>query len=369
MRRHFQRKNRVCLFVIGILAIGEHASYGEAKTISCLDEKECRASCDRNELSGCLKLVELYERDAPSREKNAAKLSGLYQKLCQRKQGLFCFRAGEVAQEPSSAFRFFQKGCDENHGPSCWSLSLAYEQGRGGEQNREKADAILDALCQKDPSLCVEYAEPLRHGSTGKTDDVVKALKLYRVTCKAGVSSSCYWAGHMFDAGKGTERDSAQALQFYDLACEGNDAAGCYYLAEAVHQGKGTKRDFRRAMSLYEKACAGGHRFACGKQVRPPQPTPNPTSDDIAKAKQLWEIAQAHYTNKEYDRAVKFFLSSYQLSGKATVLFNAAQCYEQLEQLEQALVCYERYAQLQPDDQAIQEKIKTLLAKVDAQGT
>ncbi len=72
-------------------------------------------------------------------------------------------------------------------------------------------------------------------------------------------------------------------------------------------------------------------------------------NEAIKLAKAHFEVGAAQYRQGRYRAALKEFETSYQLSKKAALLFNMAQCYERLGNLKEAIYYRKKYLASQPN--------------------
>jgi tetratricopeptide (TPR) repeat protein len=70
---------------------------------------------------------------------------------------------------------------------------------------------------------------------------------------------------------------------------------------------------------------------------------------DYERAKALFDGAQIHYEQKEYEAALAGYRGAYKLTGAPEIMFNIAQCHRLLGQREDALTAYERFLKDVPD--------------------
>jgi tetratricopeptide (TPR) repeat protein len=76
---------------------------------------------------------------------------------------------------------------------------------------------------------------------------------------------------------------------------------------------------------------------------------PSPARADLAKATAHFEKGTRLYSVGEYAEALKEFKAGYVEEADASFVYNVAQCYRQLGQLNQALFSYRRFLSLAPD--------------------
>jgi tetratricopeptide (TPR) repeat protein len=91
------------------------------------------------------------------------------------------------------------------------------------------------------------------------------------------------------------------------------------------------------------------------------QAPPTPATRERAKA--LFEEAEGYYRVREYEKALASYKESYLLAREPVLLFNIAQCYRQLGQLEEALKSYEAFLRDDPKS-ALRENAAARLAEI-----
>lgn len=92
-------------------------------------------------------------------------------------------------------------------------------------------------------------------------------------------------------------------------------------------------------------------------------------SSELAKGH--FEAAKSYYNQGKYDKALEEFEESYRLMPLPEIIYNIAQCYERLGQIDRALEKYKKYIDEKPDAQdiqAVKEKIAGLKEKLDKTG-
>jgi tetratricopeptide (TPR) repeat protein len=94
-----------------------------------------------------------------------------------------------------------------------------------------------------------------------------------------------------------------------------------------------------------------------------------PTKSELAQAKKRFDEAEVAYRLQDYQKALDGFRDAYKLSNRAGLLFNIAQCYRELNQLEESIKSYEAFIFDEPNSpyKAEAEKniaeIKAILAE------
>lgn len=102
------------------------------------------------------------------------------------------------------------------------ALGLAYDQGKGIEQDRRKA------------------------------------AEWFGKAAAQGVAEAQFNLGTMYDLGVGVKKDAAKAVEFFAKAAEQGMADAQFNLANMYEQGRGTERDLGKAITWYDKAGVQG---------------------------------------------------------------------------------------------------------------
>jgi hypothetical protein len=87
------------------------------------------------------------------------------------------------------------------------------------------------------------------------------------------------------------------------------------------------------------------------------------------EAKEIFKAAQVHYKLGEFEQAVMKFKEAYRLKSVPGLLFNIAQCYRQLGDLDKAKFYYENYLRDQPDAvnrSEVEQHLKNIISQLAA---
>lgn len=98
------------------------------------------------------------------------------------------------------------------------ALGLAYDQGKGVEQDRRKA------------------------------------AEWFGKAAAQGSAEAQFNLGTMYDVGVGVKKDAAKAVEFFTKAAEQGMADAQFNLANMYEQGRGTEQDLGKAITWYDKA-------------------------------------------------------------------------------------------------------------------
>ncbi|HOX44466.1 MAG TPA: tetratricopeptide repeat protein [Myxococcota bacterium] len=134
-------------------------------------------------------------------------------------------------REPAE--RYYLKGCDKGHAPSCAGLGNLYASepkgkedapaGRPEAKGPDYAQAVkyLEKACQlKDPDGCAGLGILVADGK-GAKKDITRAVGLWEKACQLGSDVDCLTVGRFLAAGRGeVKKDVARARKAFDAACK-----------------------------------------------------------------------------------------------------------------------------------------------------
>jgi len=91
-----------------------------------------------------------------------------------------------------------------------------------------------------------------------KADDILMAVRLYRLAAANGSGSAMVNLGLMHHAGRGLERDPAKAIKFYESASALGNPGAMYSLGLVYARGLGVEKDIKKAIEWFDKAADHG---------------------------------------------------------------------------------------------------------------
>lgn len=96
--------------------------------------------------------------------------------------------------------------------------------------------------------------------------------------------------------------------------------------------------------------------------VPPPEPTANPSQEDLDRAKELFDNGKTLYSEGSYDAAIAAFRQAYARSGDPVLLYNIMLSYDRAGDFEGALEYLEYYRAFAPESEraALSEKEDSL---------
>ncbi|MFH1435854.1 MAG: tetratricopeptide repeat protein [Pseudomonadota bacterium] len=120
-------------------------------------------------------------------------------------------------------------------------------------------------------------------------------------------------------------------------------------------------------MNLIEKSMLAG--FILIFLAMAAQPANAQSDEELAKTH--FKAAGSYYNQGKYEKALEEFKEAYRLMPLPEVIYNMAQCYERLGDLETSIEEYRKYMEEKPDAkdlQAIRDKIESLKDRLDKTG-
>jgi TPR repeat protein len=107
----------------------------------------------------------------------------------------------------------------------------------------------------------VHFGYHLRAGASGVATDEPRAVKLWRLACRAGAPSGCT-ALHLHHS---EHEQWRAALGYGSQACLRGDAESCASMADLAFEGRGTRRNQAAAFGLWLRACKMRDYAACDR--------------------------------------------------------------------------------------------------------
>jgi TPR repeat protein len=234
---------------------------------------------------------------------------------CERGSPWSCDQLALFTSDKAESRRAFERGCDGDWGPSCYSLSLsmvsrdpararalrqkACKLGNPNACQNERAQSTVEvsrpALEQKCARGAARACHDLAQLTDGNGTPLVgdkRRAELELRACAGHIAPGCYEAGRhergakrlerlsracdgdVADAcrdlaidrssgGSGIAEDQVEAARLHRAGCDGGSAQSCLYLGQMLARGEGVPRDAARARELYRLACARGNSDAC----------------------------------------------------------------------------------------------------------
>ena len=201
--------------------------------------------------------------------------------------GYMYYKGYGVTQNYSEAFKWFKKGADRGDSYSMFWVGLCHEEGHGTPKNLSEAlrwykkaaelgdeearDKVMklssitsevseDAEIEgKTPAQIRELGYDYNVGRNGKTKDLMKAVKYYRIAAERGDAWGQNNLGAMYRDGEGVTQDHAEAVKWFRKAAEQGNASGQLNLGWQYEKGYGVTQDDTEAVKWYRKAAEQGN--------------------------------------------------------------------------------------------------------------
>ena len=189
---------------------------------------------------------------------------------CNRGEAEACFTLGTrelnaPLPDYAKARKLFSDGCRVHHGASCNALGALVRDARGGPKDMVRAKRLFRVSCENGlPLGCVHYADVLA-ADTDTEGMQEKAVELYSQECMsdASIAKACNRLGQMLLAGEGVaKKDDEKAIQMFTKACDNDFAPACVEHAQIL-LGKRGKDNTATAAELLDKACSIDANFGC----------------------------------------------------------------------------------------------------------
>jgi TPR repeat protein len=144
-----------------------------------------------------------------------------------------------IENDHAKAASVLEKNCDgkNQYGASCFKLGRFLIMGKGVEANDPSAFKRFEKACDQGISQgCANLAEMLMEGTVVK--DPARALATYNKACLTGDSESCFHFGmHLLNPSSGDRRDPLKAAETLNTACDAGHAPSCRLLAVLYKNG------------------------------------------------------------------------------------------------------------------------------------
>lgn len=157
----------------------------------------------------------------------------------------------KVPQDYEFAFKLAKKGCESNDSTSCNYLGILYQEGKGTEQDSQKAFMAFQKLCYEkmnyEDSLCLNSTTKNFESCIGDTKKI-----------------GCYNLALGYANGRGVEQNYKRAFDIFKELCDKDEmASACGIVGECYYNAKGVRQDYREALKYFSIACDMGEQSGC----------------------------------------------------------------------------------------------------------
>ena len=139
----------------------------------------------------------------------------------------------------------------------------------------------------KTPAQIVSLGYDYNVGRNGKTKDLMKAVKYYRIAAERGDAWGQNNLGVMYRDGKGVTQDYAEAVKWFRKAAEQGNESGQLNLGVMYRDGKGVTQDHAEAVKWFRKAAEQG--------------------DASGQLNLGWQYEKGYGVTQDYIEAVKWY--------------------------------------------------------------
>ena len=167
-----------------------------------------------------------------------------------------------VAADPKTAFNLYQKAAKQGNTTAMYNLAHLYADGRGVEQNFDKARELYRKVVELEPdyldavySICWSYI---------KQESYAKAMQFCQQAADKGSKDGETAVAWLLSKGLGGHQDKARAVELYLNAAEKGCSRAMLNLAGAYVTGDGVEKDVAKGLELYRKAAEAGEASAQG---------------------------------------------------------------------------------------------------------
>ena len=119
-----------------------------------------------------------------------------------------------------------------------------------------------DEIAGKSASEICSLGYAYDMGTNGKTENLQKAIKYYRISAERGNATGQANLGIMYKKGRGVTQDYAEALKWLRKAADQNNSTGMCSLGEMYQNGYGVTQDNYEALKWFRKAADQKHKTA-----------------------------------------------------------------------------------------------------------
>ena len=172
--------------------------------------------------------------------------------------GLFFKEGKGTEQDDEKAFLWFSKGAKAGIPGAMEELGDCYDNGRGTKGNKVKAfKSYLKAAKAGNAGAMLEVGIAY-HLAKGIEQDYAKALEWYLKAAEKGRTGAMHNIGYLYRDGRGVEQNDAEAFVWFLKAAEGGNLGGILEVGKCHAEGRGTKQDGEKAVACFRQATQEG---------------------------------------------------------------------------------------------------------------
>ena len=190
-----------------------------------------------------------YAEDSGLAPKSAATLDALYE------EGVELRRRGADAE----AVARFREAAEEGHAAAAYELAQAYREGRGTEQDGEKAAQWFTTAAERGDPRAQYLVGAAYYGGSGVDQDYeIAAVWLGKAAVQGHVRAQ-FLLAVAFANGRGVAQNEAWAARWYGKAARQGHREAQFTYGLMLATGRGLPRDPRQAYTWLTIAVAGGY--------------------------------------------------------------------------------------------------------------
>ncbi len=189
--------------------------------------------------------------------------------------GLMYYNGESVAQNKKLALEYFYKGCAFSN-YRCGDYAQDFYKGYNGEsikvpQDYEFAFKLAKKGCELNDSKSCNYLGILYQEGKGTNQDLQKAFRAFQKLCYEGTigiigyqQTGCYNLALCYANGQGVEQNYKRAFGIFKELCDKDKmASACGIVGECYYNAKGVRQDYREALEYFSLACDMGEQSGC----------------------------------------------------------------------------------------------------------
>ena len=172
-----------------------------------------------------------------------------------------------AAKDSVAARRYDERACKLGSLAGCENLGALLAQGRGGEIDWTRAEALFQRACDGgNVRGCTALASVYFEGGPPEKRDESRSAAISAKACEAGDAVACSNLGFQYVEGRGVARDVRSGMALYEQACQGGNGPACMNIGSLYALGTDVPKDDVRATDYLIAACNADNPaiFACG---------------------------------------------------------------------------------------------------------
>ncbi len=235
--------------------------------------KWLRKAADQNNSTGQCALGEMYQNGYGVTQDNYEALKW-FRKAADQKNGTayawmgYMYEFGHgVTKDLSQAKAWYQKGADVGDDYSKNKLKesqFANVSSSSSTYSSSSSSSSYDAEIEgKTASEICDLGYAYDTGTSGKSKNVQKAVKYYRIAAERGNATGQTNLGIMYREGRGVTKDIAEAIKWFRKAADQGSANGQCSLGLLYYNGTGVTKDNYEAVKWFRKSAEQNNGNAC----------------------------------------------------------------------------------------------------------